>query len=266
MPMRSPSEPEPHDSKEHALLEQVEASYVITNERKLRCALLGESEKNIRDGLHADLYPRRMRNNRSLFDLLRQSQPPLDTDFWLEARLLRLMERHDQCQQLCQSRPMYEWTFDVLQEFVWANHGDSFPYSRRAGFPTEQDAATANQLFNAAKTLYGAKCYEWQQAHDAVAKQTPKEQRVSVVSGIGLCAVLAAAIVVWNIYSGWVAFFVFIIGGARVMSLLGDDREMVQKRVKAWTKENPKPPAMRLALYHGPLSGAVGGGFPDIGG
>ena len=264
--MRSPSEPEPSDSKEHALLERVEASDAMANERKLRCALLEESETNLREGRHPALQPRRARNMQLLFDLLRQSQAPLHTDFWLEARLLRLMERHDQCRQLCQSRPIHDWTFDVLQEFVWANRGDSFPYPRRSGFPNEQDADAANQLFTAAKTLYGAKCYEWQQAHDAVAKQTPKEQRVSIVSGVGLFAVLAAAIVVWNIYNGWVAFFVFIIGGALVMSLLGDDREMVQKRVKAWTKENPKPLAMRLALYHEPLAGAVGGGFPDIGG
>jgi hypothetical protein len=148
---------------------------------------------------------------------------------------------------------MYEWTFDVLQEFVWASRGDSHPYPRRSGFPTEQDAAAASQLFAAAKTLHGAKCYEWQLAHDATAKKTPKEQRVSIISGIGLFAVLAAAIVVWNIYNGWVAFLVFIIGGTLVMNLLGDDHEMVQTRMKAWTKENPKPPAMRLALEHEPL-------------
>lgn len=263
--MRSPSEPEPHNSKEHALLEQVEASCVIANERKVRCALLEESEKNIRDGLHADLYPRRARNMQSLFDLLRQSQPPWDTDFWLEARLLRLMDRHDQCRQLCQSRPMYEWTFDVLQEFVWASRGDSFPYARRSEFPDSQDAAAANQLFGAAKTLYGAKCYEWQQAHDAAAKPTRKEQRASLITGVGLLIIFIAAIVAWNIYNGWIALAVFFVSSGIMFSLFGDDTDMVRDRMAAWTKQNPKPRPMRLALQHEPLPRLVIG-FPDVGG
>jgi hypothetical protein len=251
--MRSPSEPEPSTSKEHVLLEAVEASYVIADERQARCKLLEESEKNIREGAFPELYPRRCRNMQLLFDLLRQSRVPLDTDFWLEARLLRLMDRHEQCRQLCQTRPPYDWTFDVLQEFVWASRGDAFPYPRRSSFADEQDAAVANQLFTAAKTLYGAKCYEWQQAHDAVAKPTPREQRVSLVSGIGLFVVIAASIVVWNLYNGWVAFLVFVIGGTLVMNLLGDDREMVKQRMRAWETDNPKPKAMTLTLHHLPL-------------
>ncbi len=243
------------------MLDAVEAGQGKPNEIAARTRLLIESEDNIRKGLFPDLYARRARNMRLLFDLLRQSDRA--SDLWLEARLLRLTERHDQCRQLCQSLPMYEWTFDVLQEFVWAGRGDSFPYERRSEFQDERDAATATQLFNAAHTLHSASCYQWQQAHDREKKLTPREERVSWRNGIGLFVSLVAAIVVWNVYSGWLAIVVFAGGAMLVEMIFGDDKEMVKKRMAVWLKHNPKPPAMRLSLKHEHL-GPVGGGFPKL--
>jgi hypothetical protein len=251
--MRSPSEPEANDSKEHALLEAVESGHFGSDERRARCKLLEESEKNMRANVFPELYPRRSRNMQLLFELLRQSYTPHYSDFWLEARLLRLTDRHDQCRQLCQSRPMYDWAFDVLQEFVWAGRGDCYPYERRTDFLSDEERTIASQLYTAAKTLHDAKCYQWQQAQDAVAKPNDKERRVSFVSGIGLFAVVVASIVAWNIYSGWVALAVFAIGSTLVANLLGDDRELIAQRMAQWRRENPRPDNMKLTLHHLPL-------------
>jgi hypothetical protein len=251
--MRSPSEPEPSDSKEHALLDAVEAGHFAPNERLARSKLLEESEKNMRANVLPELYPRRTRNMQLLFEALRQSYTSFDTDFWLEARLLRLTERYEQCRQLCQSRPMYEWTFDVLQEFVWAGRGECYPHERRSDFPSDEDRSMASQLYTAAKTLHDAKCYQWQQAHDQQAKPTAKETRVSSLSDIGFVGVFAAAIIVWIMHAGWSAIIVFLLGSIGVMAFIGDDKDMLGKRMKEWLGEHPKPSGMRLKLEHEPL-------------
>ena len=261
--MRSPSEPESSDSREHSLLEAVESGHYTPDERRARCKLLEESEKNMRANAFPHLYPRRSRNMQLLFELLRQCNAPHYSDFWLEARLLRLTDRHDQCRQLCQSRPMYDWTFDVLQEFVWAGRGDCYPYERRTDFLSDEERAMAGQLYTAAGTLHDAKCYQWQQAHAAAAKPTPKEQRTSLITGVGLFIIFIAAIVAWNVYSGWIALTVFCVGSGLLFTMFGDDTDMVRERMAAWTKQNPKPRPMRLALHHEPLPHPVIG-FPDI--
>lgn len=251
--MRSPSEPEPSESKEHSMLDAVEASYVVADERRARCKLLEEAEANMREGNFPDLYPRRCRNMQLLFDLLRQSRVPLPADFWLEARLLRLMDKHDQCRQLCQSRPMYDWTFDVLQEFVWASRGDPYPYERRKDFNSDGDKVAATQLYGAAKTLHDAKCYQWQQAHDAAAKPAPKEARASQRTEVGSVITLVACALAWYFYSGWAAFVVFLIFSTLLFVVFSDGKDMVHDRMTLWAKDNPKPQAMALTLHHQPL-------------
>lgn len=262
--MRSQSEPESNITWEHVGLDSVESSNFNGDERRARSDLLESSEKHMREGLYADLYPRRRRNMELLFELLRQSDRVDAVDFWLEARLLRLLERFDQCRQLCQSRPMYEWTFSTLQEFVWAGRRDSFAYPRRSVFTDDQDTATASQLYVAAKTLHDARCYQWQQAYDEEAKPTSKESRLSVVTGTGLFVIFIAAIIAWNIYSGWIALLVFVIGSMVWCNLFDDDADLKRKRMAVWTRENPKPPPMKLTLRHEYLVPG-GGGLPDLG-
>lgn len=235
------------------MLEMAEAGG-LNNERQLRLSLLKASEKNIRDGKFPELHARRSRNMQALFELLRQSHTPsvLDDDVWLEARLLRLMERHDQCRQLCQTRPMYEWTFAVLQEFVWASRGDSFPYHRRSEFDNERDVQAANQLFLAAKTLHESKCYQWQQAHDAAKAPNEAEARATKRTDIGLWVIIIAAVLLWYSYAWWVGLMVFFFGCSILFGAFNDGKEMAKVRMKAWCKENPKPNAMALTLHHLP--------------
>ena len=263
--MRSPSDPESNTTWEHLRLDAVESPDFKGDEQRARSELLEASEKHMREGLYGDLYPRRRRNMELLFELLRQSDRGNTMDLWLEARLLRLLERFDQCRQLCQSLPMYEWTFSTLQEFVWAGRGDSFPYPRRSAFADDQDAATASQLSVAAKTLHDARCYQWQQAHDEEAKPTGKESRLYLLTSIGLFVMFIAAIIAWNIYSGWIALLVFVIGSTIWCNCVGADTDLKRARMAAWTRANPKPPPMKLTLRHEILVPG-GGGFPDIGG
>jgi hypothetical protein len=226
----------------------------LKNEKQLRLSLLMASEQNIRDRKFPDLHARRSRNMQTLFELLRQSHVPsvLNDDFWLEARLLRLLERHDQCRQLCQTRPMYEWTFAVLQEFVWASRGDSCPYPRRTAFENESDVQTANQLFLAAKTLHESKCYQWQQAYDAMQAPNKAETRASNRTDIGLLVIITAAALFGYFYSWWAGLMVFFFGSSILFSIFNDGKEMNKVRVSDWFKENPKPYPMALTLYHLP--------------
>jgi hypothetical protein len=250
--MRSPSEPEPSDSKEHSLLEAAEAGHFVPDERHIRTKLLEESEKNMRANMFPDLYPRRSRNMDALFELLRQCYTPRYDDFWLEARLLRLMDKHDQCRQLCQSRPMCDWSFDVLQEFVWASRGDCYPYERRTDFQMEEENNLATQLYAAAKTMHDAKCYQWQQAHDAATKPNEKEGRISWFNGIGIFVTLVATGLTWFFVTWWAALIVFGIGSNVALGVVGDSDELVKGRMARWRRENPKPQNMRLTLHHLP--------------
>jgi hypothetical protein len=249
--MRSHGDPDATQSTEHAMLDMTEAG-PMQDERGLRLNLLKESERNIREAQFPELHARRSRNMQLLFELLRRSRVPTDSDFWLEARLLRLLERHDQCRQLCQTIPMYEWTFDVLQEFVWAGRGDSFPYPRRTPFENPQDAELASQLFAAAKTLYESKCYQWQQAHDAAAALEPEEARASKRTDIGLVITLIAAALSWYFWGWWAAFAAFVIGSSLLFGVFDDSKDLVRARMKRWCQANPKPGAMSLTLEHLP--------------
>lgn len=260
--MRSPSELEPSDSREHALLDLVELDGSKREERKARLDLLEESERNIREGRFPDLYPRRLRNMQLLFDLLRAEKTSYSDFLWLEARLLRLMERPDQCRQLCQAQPMYTWTFSALQEFVWAGRGDSFPHVRHVKFQNEEESALAAQLFEAAKTMHEAKCYQWQQAHDAAAKPNDREDLVGWRNGGLLLLILVATAAGWY-FLGWQAAVVAFVGGSLLLGMLGDEDELIEDRMSKWRKENPRP-TMHLTRGVG-QSGPVGGGFPDMG-
>lgn len=260
--MRSPSEPEPSDSREHALLDLVESDVSKSEETKARLQLLEESERNIREGHFPDLYPRRLRNMQLLFDLLRAEKTSCSDSLWLEARLLRLMERHDQCRQLCQAQPMYKWTFSALQEFVWAGRGDSFPHDRRAGFQNDEETALAAQLYEAAKTMHEAKCYQWQQAHDAEAKPNDHEDLVGWRNGGLFLLILAATAAGWY-FIAWQAAVVALIGGSLLLGMLDSDDELIKDRMAKWCRENPRP---SMILRSGPRqAGPAGGGFPDIG-
>jgi hypothetical protein len=250
--MRSPSEPEPRDSKEHALLDSVEAGLFSPNERYARGRLLEESEKNMRSGAFSELYPRRSRNMQLLFDLMRSGTTPRRDDGYLEVRLLRLMDKHDQCRQLCQSVPMYDWTFGMLQEFVWASRGDSFPYPRYTGFPTKEDAMAAHQLYTAARTLHESKCYQWQQAHDAAARPTADERKLSKRNDIGMWLTLGATGVAWYFF-GWLpSFAAMTIGFWLNYIVMGDSGEAIKRRMAEWVYQNPRPPNMCLTLEHRP--------------
>jgi hypothetical protein len=261
--MRSPSEPESNITFEHVHLDLVESPNFKGDELRFRTELLEMSEAHMREGLYPALYPRRRRNMEALFELLRHSNNADTMDLWLEARLLRLTERYDACRQLRQSRPMYEWLFSTLQEFVWAGRADSFPYPRRSPFTHDQDTTTASQLYVAAKTLHDAKCYQWQQAYDEEAQPTSRESRLSLITGVGLFVILLAAIVAWNLYSGWIALLVFVVGAMIWCNLFEDGDDLKKKRMRIWSKENPKPAPMKLELGHRYLVPG-GGGFPDI--
>jgi hypothetical protein len=259
--MRSPSEPEPSESREHALLDFVESGVGRREEKKARLDLLEESERNIRGGHFPDLYPRRLRNMQVLFDLLRTERTSYSSSLWLEARLLRLMERHDQCRQLCQGEPMYNWTFPALREFVWASRADSFPYDRSTDFQNEGDAKLAAQLFEAAKTMHEAKCYQWQQAHDEASKPNDHEDLVSWRNGGLFLLVMVATAAGWY-FLGWQAALVAFVGGSMLLGMLGDENELIKERMAQWCSKNPRP---QMHLRRGfSESAPVGGGFPDI--
>jgi hypothetical protein len=260
--MRSPSEPESSNSREHLLLDLVESDSTTMDAIGARMEVLKESERNMRGGHFPELYPRRLRNMQLLFDLLRSQRSTGDGFLWLESRLLRLMEKHDQCRQLCQAVPMYRWSFPALQEFVWASRGDSFPYDRHANFQHEDEAALAGQLYEAAKTMHESKCYQWQQAHDATAKPNEREQAVSWRNGFIVFAVLIVAVIGWYFY-GWMAGLMAFVGGGLLLNFAGDDDEMIKERMAQWRRDNPRP-VMHLTRAPG-QSGPVGGGFPDIG-
>jgi hypothetical protein len=259
--MRSSSEAEPSNSLEHAMLDAIEARQFGSSETGARLDLLVESEKNMRNGLFPELYPRRFRNMEHLFDLFRSSRSLPEQTLWQEARLLRLMERYEQCRQLCQGHPMYEWSFPALQEFIWAGRRDSFAYPRLTEFENEEDAAHAGQLFAAAKTLYESKCYQWQQAHDEEAKPNAYEQRVTWRNTIVAVMMLASGGAGWYFF-GWIAAIVAFFGGGLLLDWSGDEDELIKKRMTRWCRENPRP-KMRLKLTH-TRPGVVGGGFPDI--
>jgi hypothetical protein len=259
--MRSSSEAEPSNSLEHAMLDAVEAGHAAPTELSARLDLLLESENNMRSGFFPELYPRRFRNMQILFDLLRTNRALPAETLWYEARLLRLMEKHEQCCQLCQSHPMYEWNFSALQEFIWAGRRDSFAYPRLTEFENEADATLAAQLFAAAKTLYESKCYQWQQAHDEEAKPNAYEQRVTWRNTIVAVLMLASGGAGWYFF-GWIAAIVAFFGGGLLLDWSGDEDELIKKRMTRWLRENPRP-KMRLKLTH-THPGVVGGGFPDI--
>jgi len=259
--MRSSSEAEPSNSLEHAMLDAVEAGQGGSSEMGGRMSLLLESEKNMRNGFFPELYPRRFRNMQLLFELFRSSRSLPGETLWQEARLLRLMEKHEQCRQLCQSHPMYEWSFPAMQEFIWAGRCDSFPYRRLSEFENGEDSAVAGQFFAAAKTLYESKCYQWQQAHDAEAKPNDREQRVSWRNGFVVVLVLAATGAGWYFF-GWIAAIVAFAGGGMLLDWSGDEDDLIKARMTRWCRENPRP-TMRLKLTHDHAA-VVGGGFPDI--
>jgi len=243
------------------MLDAVEAGQDGSNEIVARMKLLVESEENMRNGFFPELYPRRFRNMQLLFELFRTSQSRPGESLWLEARLLRLMENYEQCRQLCQSHPMYEWNFPALQEFIWAGRRDSFAYPRLTEFENEADAALAAQLFAAAQTLYESKCYQWQQAHDGAAKPNDYEQRVTWRNTIVAVLMFVSGGAGWYFF-GWVAAIVAFFGGGLLLDWSGDEDELIKKRMARWLRENPRP-KMRLKLTH-TRPGVVGGGFPDI--
>lgn len=262
--MRSPSSPESNDSKEHQLLDTVESGAQAAGELALRKWLMQISENNMREDLYPELYPRRFRNMQLLFDLLRSNRTPHSADFWLEARLLRLMEKHDQCRQLCQTQPMHEWAFATLQEYVWAGRRDSHPYHRYSEFESAEDAQVAAQLFAAAKTLYEAKCFQWQQAHDAAARPTHEEQKLSRRNSVGLVLTLGFSVAAWYFF-GWLpALGVFTIGSWLNFIVQGDSNVALGLRMNEWVYNNPRPVDIELTLHHRPeMRAASPIGYPD---
>jgi hypothetical protein len=260
--MRSSSEAEPSNSLEHAMLDAVEAGHSVSGELGARMELLLESEKNMRNGLFPELYPRRFRNMEQLFDLFRSSRSLPEQTLWQEARLLRLMERYEQCRQLCQSQPMYEWSFHALQEFIWAGRRDNFPYLRFCEFESESDIALAEQHLAAATTMHQAKCYQWHQAREAESKPTKYERRLVWRNAfLNIRVLLPSAIV------GYMGGWLYALPALAVIVWIDFDpaseREaLVEARMEEWLRDNPRP-KMHLKLTH-KRAPIVRGGAADI--